>query len=66
MSRKLNNKQKLQVAVAALAAILIIVWIFLPGMLVSKILGILSNALLLLSMILSFREEEKKKSDKQS
>jgi len=40
---------------------LLILWLFEPGWRVSKILGIIANALLLLSMLLSYRAEEKMK-----
>jgi len=46
--------------------VLLILWLFEPGWRVTKILGIISNALLLLSMLLSYRAEEKmKKKDKE-
>ena len=45
---------------------MLILWLFEPGWRVSKILGISANALLLLSMLLSYRAEEKiKKKDKE-
>ena len=57
----MNKKQKWQVAFAALFAILFIVWFFYPGWGFVKILGLLANALLALSMLLSYKEEEKRK-----
>ena len=45
---------------------MLLLWLFEPGWRVTKILGIISNALLLLSMLLSYRAEEKmKKKDKE-
>ena len=58
----MTKKQKWQVAFAALFAILFIVWFFYPGWGFVKILGLLANALLALSMLLSYKEEEKRKS----
>ena len=58
----MTKKQKWQVAFAALFAILFIVWFFYPGGGFVKILGLLANALLALSMLLSYKEEEKRKS----
>lgn len=66
----MNKKQRLQLILAGIGAILIIVWIVLwivsGEMEISVILGILSNALLILAMLLSYREEEKRKKDKES
>ena len=57
----MNRKQKIQLVLAGIAAVLIIVWLIIPVKLGSKILGILSNALLFLSVFLSYRNEEKTK-----
>ena len=57
----MNRKQILQLVLAGIAAVLIIVWLIIPVKLGSKILGILSNALLFLSVFLSYRDEEKTK-----
>ena len=57
----MNKRQKLQVALAILFAVLFITWIFIPSPLYSKILGMSANALGLLSMVLSYRAEEKNK-----
>ena len=57
----MNRKQKIQLVLAAISAVLIIVWLIIPVKLGSKILGILSNALLFLSVFLSYRNEEKTK-----
>ena len=46
---------------AGIAAILIIFWIVFPEKNLVKVVGILSNALLILAMLLSFRAEEKLK-----
>lgn len=57
----MNKKQKMQLGLAGCFVILLALWLFEPGWRVSKILGIISNALLLLSMLLSYRAEEKLK-----
>ena len=48
-------------ALAALFVILFILWVFYPGWGIAKILGLIANALLALSMLLSYKEEEKRK-----
>jgi len=55
----MNKKQKWQLGLAGYLVVLLILWLFEPGWRVTKILGIISNALLLLSMLLSYRAEEK-------
>ena len=57
----MNKKQKWQLGLAGCFVVLLILWLFEPGWGVSKILGIIANALLLLSMLLSYRAEEKMK-----
>jgi hypothetical protein len=57
----MNKKQKRQLGLAGCFAVLLILWLFEPGWRVSKILGIIANALLLLSLLLSYRAEEKMK-----
>lgn len=57
----MNKKQKRQLGLAGCFVVLPILWLFEPGWGVSKILGIISNVLLLLSMLLSYRAEEKMK-----
>ena len=57
----MNKKQKLQVALIIIAVILIVIWFVLPGSIETRILGVISNALLILSMVLSYRAEEKNK-----
>ena len=54
----MNKKQKMQVALIIIAAILIVIWFVLPGSIETRILGVISNALLILSMVLSYRAEE--------
>ena len=61
----MNKKQKWQLGLAGYLVVLLILWLFEPGWRVTKILGIISNALLLLSMLLSYRAEEKMKKDKE-
>lgn len=63
MKSKLNGRQIGQIVIASVALVLIIVWIFLPGSISTKALGLLANALLILSMVLSFIAEEKKKKE---
>ena len=63
MESKLNGRQIGQIVIASVALVLIIVWIFLPGSISTKALGLLANALLILSMVLSFIAEEKKKKE---
>ncbi|MBO6082949.1 MAG: hypothetical protein J6P46_08025 [Bacteroidales bacterium] len=57
----MNKKQKMQVTLAVLFAILLIFWLLQPGWERGKWLGLLSNALGLLAMLLSYRAEEKNK-----
>lgn len=57
----MNKRQKLQLILAGLAAALIIFWLVYPGWELGKILGIVSNALLIIGMLLSYRAEEKLK-----
>ena len=51
----------MQVGLGICFAVLFIVWLFFPGWKASKLLGLLSNALGMLSMYLSYRAEEKNK-----
>ena len=57
----MNTKQKLQVTLIILFAILLVFWIVFPGNIYARILGVLSSALLILSMALSYRAEERNK-----
>ena len=57
----MNNKQKFQPVLAGIAAALIIFWLISPASSFLKFMGILSNALLILAMLLSYRAEEKLK-----
>ena len=57
----MNRKQKMQLGLAGCFVVLLILWFIEPGWRVSKILGIISNAMLLISMLLSYRAEEKNK-----
>ena len=61
----MNKKQKKQLILAGIAAVLLIFWLFQPERIGLKITGILSNALLILAMLLSYRDEEKMKKDKE-
>ena len=62
----MNRKQKMQLVLAGISFVLLILWLFEPGWRASKILGIISSALLIVSMLLSYRAEEKmKKKDKE-
>ena len=61
----MNRRQKLQLILAGVGAILIIVWILLwlitRERSISVVIGILSNALLIIGMLISYRAEEKLK-----
>ena len=57
----MNTKQKLQVTLIILFAILLVFWIVFPGNIYARILGVISSALLILSMALSYRAEERNK-----
>ena len=57
----MNTKQKLQVTLIILLAILLVFWIVFPGNIYARILGMISSALLILSMALSYRAEERNK-----
>lgn len=61
----MNKKQKMQLILAGIAAVLLIFWLFQPERIGLKITGILSNVLLILAMLLSYRDEEKMKKDKE-
>ena len=51
----------MQVSLGIVFAVLFVFWIFIPCPLYSRILGLASNALGILSMALSYRAEEKNK-----
>ena len=57
----MNKRQKWQVVLAILFAVVFILWLFEPGWRVAKILGLIGNALLFLSMFISYLAEKKKK-----
>ena len=57
----MNKRQKLQVALIVFWAILLIFWLVFQGNIYSRILGVISSALGILSMALSYRAEEKNK-----
>ena len=57
----MNKRQKLQVAFIILSTVLLVFWVVIPGNIYTRILGMISNALLILSMVLSYRAEEKNK-----
>lgn len=57
----MNKRQKLQVALIVFWAILLIFWLVSPGNIYARILGVISSALGILSMVLSYRAEEKNK-----
>ena len=58
---RMNTKQKLQVTLIILFAILLVFWIVFPGNIYARILGVISSALIILSMVLSYKAEEKDK-----
>lgn len=57
----MNKRQKMQVALAILFAALFLFWLFTATPIYQRVLGCLGNALGLLSMVLSYRAEEKNK-----
>lgn len=57
----MNKKQVAQTVIAAIAAILILFWIFSPGKMSTRIIGIIGNALIIASMVISYFAEEKRK-----
>ena len=58
----MNRRQKLQVGLAVLFAVLFFIWVFLPYQNVyARILGLTGNALGFLSMVLSYKAEERNK-----
>ena len=57
----MNKRQKTQVALIVLWAILLIFWLIFQGNIYSRILGVISSALGILSMVLSYWAEEKNK-----
>jgi hypothetical protein len=57
----MNKRQKWQVVLAVLFAALLILWLIEPGWHIAKILGLVGNALLLLSMLISYQAEKKNK-----
>ena len=57
----MNKRQKLQVGLAILFTVLFIIWLFIEVSMYTRILGLLSNGLGILSMILSYKAEEKNK-----
>ncbi len=61
----MNKRQKLQVGLAIIFTVLFVIWLFIPVPMYSRILGLLSNGLGVLSTVLSYKAEEKnkKKSD---
>lgn len=59
----MNKRQKLQVSLAALIVVYIIAWLFFPGWEACKILGIASGVLILIAIYLSYRAEEKNKTN---
>ncbi len=61
MLYKMNKRQKMQVVLAVLFAILFIFWLFTPVPLGQKIISLIGNALGILAMVLSYLGEEKNK-----
>ena len=59
----MNKRQKFQVSLAAFFIVYIIVWLFCPGWGGVKILGIISGVLTLMAIYLSYRAEEKNKTN---
>ena len=57
----MNKKQKLQVGLAIIFLVLFVIWLFIPVPIYSRILGLLSNGLGVLTMVLIYKAEEKSK-----
>ena len=57
----MNTRQKFQVALIILSAILLVFWVVSPGIVPARILGVITCVLLILSMFISYRAEEKNK-----
>lgn len=57
----MNRKQIMQLTLAGCGVILFVFWIFSAEGGIGRILGLLSNALLIFGMLLSYRAEEKMK-----
>ena len=55
----MNTRQKFQVALIILSAILLVFWVVSPGIVFARILGVITCVLLILSMVVSYRAEEK-------
>lgn len=60
----MNKRQKFQVGLAVLFLILFVIWLFIQVPVYLRILGLLSNGLCFLSMVLSYKAEEKNKKDR--
>ena len=60
----MNNRQKAQVVLCAIFIILLLVWLFMPGLEAGKILGIVSDLLMIASLVVSYIAEEKNKKSK--
>ena len=58
---KMNKRQKMQVVLAVLFAILFIFWLFTSVPMGQKIISLIGNALGILAMVLSYLGEEKNK-----
>ena len=57
----MNTRQKFQVALIVLSAILLVFWVVSPDGILVRILGVISCVLIILSMVLSYQAEEKNK-----
>ena len=60
----MNNRQKWQLGVGSLFAVLLIIWLFMPEWGAVKILGIVSDLLGVASMVISYLAEERGKNSK--
>ena len=59
----MNKKQIAQTVIGAIALGLIVFWLFSKGPVAGKVIGIVANALILASMVISYVAEEKRKKD---
>ena len=56
-----DKKIRFQVFVAIISAVLFILWLFVPGWHLNKILGLIASVLLCLSMYISYQTGKKNK-----
>ena len=60
----MNGRQKLELILAGSGVLLLLFWLFTAEGGLGRVMGIISNTLLIFGMLLSFRAEEKLKKNK--